>query len=124
MAKKRKSLKIPRSLAFQKQIGRCFYCQLPMWLDHPEAFAAQYNLTTAQARILKCTGEHLQAKCNGGKDTGANIVAACWQCNTRRHRSKKALTPDKYSKHVRSRITAGRWIPRELQKINYAVTLL
>lgn len=114
MPKQRKSLKSPRAKAFQRQDGRCFYCALPMWVDGPEAFAARYKLTIGQTKNLKCTGEHLQAKCDGGKDFGTNIVAACWLCNIRRHRRKKVMTPDKYGSFVKKRIRNGRWISRDI----------
>lgn len=33
-----------------------------------------------------CTGDHLKLKANGGLTTRQNIVAACLECNGRRHR--------------------------------------
>ncbi|MNY53348.1 HNH endonuclease [compost metagenome] len=54
-----------RSAACRAQRGLCFYCLQPMRGD--------------------VTAEHLQARCDGGKDTRENIVAAHRLCNSRRH---------------------------------------
>ena len=105
-----------RSAAFSRQSGRCFYCGLPMWLDQPEGFRSRYRLTLAQARLLRCTAEHLRARQDGGGNASDNIAAACWYCNTRRHRSKKALDPDRHRQRVRARVKQGRWHPPEVLK--------
>ena len=105
-----------RSAAFSRQSGRCFYCDLPMWLDHPDGFRSRYPLTLAQARLLRCTAEHLRARQDGGGNATDNIAAACWYCNTRRHRSKKALDPDRHQQRVRARVKQGRWHPPEVVK--------
>lgn len=109
MSKKRKSLKSPRKLAYALQSGRCFYCGVPMWQNNPEQFASQHKLSINQARLLKCTGEHLTAHSDGGEGSTENIVAACWYCNTRRHRAAKPRSPDSYKTHVRKRISKGHW---------------
>ena len=44
-----------------------------MWLDHPDGFRSRYPLTLAQARLLRCTAEHLQARQDGGFE-GAEVV--------------------------------------------------
>lgn len=54
-----------RRAACREQGGLCYYCLLPMRSD--------------------VTAEHLQARCDGGKDTRENIVAAHRLCNSRRH---------------------------------------
>ena len=59
-----------RRKACAEQGGLCFYCLQRMGRD--------------------VTAEHLVARVDGGRDTRANIVAACRQCNASRH----ALFPD------------------------------
>ncbi len=98
-----------RNLKFRAQKARCYYRCQPMWRDRPSRFAAKYGLTLEQARHLKATAEHLTARCEGGRDTPDNIVAACWFCNTRRHYAKRALAPVDYARKVRSRLSRGRW---------------
>ena len=105
-----------RSAAFSRQSGRCFYCDLPMWLDHADDFRPRYRLTPAQARQRRCTAEHLQARQDGGGNGAANIVAACQKCNQGRHRRKKVPDPDGHRQRVRSRVAQGRWHPPEVLK--------
>jgi len=105
-----------RLKAFNLQQGHCIYCELPMWLDNPEAFAKKYKITTKGAAVFKCTAEHLLAKQDGGKDVESNIVAACHFCNQKRHKCKKPKNPITYKQFVNSRLDKGRWnsalIPR------------
>ena len=103
-----KTLTRSRFAAFSRQSGRCFYCDLPMWLDDSDGFRSRYRITPAQARQRRCTAEHLQARQDGGSNGAANIVAACWHCNTGRHRRKKALNPDQYRQRVQARLEQGR----------------
>ena len=98
-----------RTTAFSRQSGRCYYCELPMWQDNPVEFAAKYRITSGQARSLRCTAEHIVARQDGGSNSRSNIVAACWVCNSRRHRRKVAPSPELYKQHVRRRINQGRW---------------
>lgn len=58
---------------------------------------------------FRCTAEHLHARCKGGKDVLQNIVAACWLCNSRRHRLKAPLAPEDYKKYVPTQLENGRW---------------
>jgi 5-methylcytosine-specific restriction endonuclease McrA len=88
-----------RNTAYLKQGGRCHYCGGRMWNGDQKGHGLRYL----------CTAEHLIARCDGGADTEANIVAACWFCNTRRHRRTKSLAPEGYRTHVRRRLVAGRW---------------
>jgi hypothetical protein len=70
MASKRSSLKPLASVAFKEQSGCCIYCDKPMWLNDPEPFARQFNLTPKQLQQLQqlqCTGEHLFRHSSGGK---------------------------------------------------------
>jgi hypothetical protein len=57
-----KTLIKSRLKAFNLQQGFFIYCELPMWLDHPEAFAKKYKITIKQAKLFQCTAEHLKAK--------------------------------------------------------------
>ena len=98
-----------RHSAYLVQMGRCYYCGLPMWEDDLDAFCRAHNITPSQAQPLKCTAEHLIARQDGGLDTAQNIVAACWSCNRRRHSRKKALAPSAYLFLVRKRVRDGRW---------------
>lgn len=105
----RKSLVRPRTIAYTRQSGRCFYCGLPMWTGNPKGFAAKHGLSLAQARLLECTGEHLQARQDGGGNAPSNIVAACRRCNQLRHQRKNPPPPDRYKVLVQGRMRKGRW---------------
>ncbi len=111
-----KSLAVFRSKALSRQHGRCYYCELFMWSGDPVAFASKHGLTLRQVKRLQCTGEHLQARQDGGKNSEANIVAACRACNQGRHRKKKAPPPDQYRLFIQRRIEQGRW--HDVQIIN------
>ncbi|CAN7310948.1 HNH endonuclease [Acidovorax delafieldii] len=103
-----------RHQAYCKQGGRCYYCNLPIW-DGPDEseFAAKHRLTTALARLLKATAEHLKAQQDGGADVPGNIAAACHFCNLRRHAGRQDSAPSakEYRKHVQERIAVGKWHP-------------
>ncbi|MDR6535601.1 HNH endonuclease [Variovorax soli] len=47
--------------------------------------------------LFECTAEHKIACQDGGKDTRANIVAACWHCNHQRHANQPAKALDSLS---------------------------
>jgi hypothetical protein len=98
-----------RKSAFKAQHGNCCYCGRPMWQENVEAFAKARGYTSAQANLLRCTAEHLTSRESGGTDTPANVAAACWYCNSRRHRRKLPLPPDLYRRHVISRVRKGGW---------------
>lgn len=104
-----KSIARPRAKAYTRQSGRCFYCGFPMWTSNPLEFASKHNITPAQAKSLQCTGEHLEARQDGGADTCSNIVAACLHCNQGRHRRNQVPPPDIYKQLVRNRMAQGRW---------------
>ena len=110
------SLARPRTSAFVLQSGRCFYCDFPMLTGSPAAFAAQYGTTVARAKLQRCTGEHLTPRENGGTSARANIVAACWFCNSHRHRRPAAPPPAQYKQLVRQRVRQGRWNSFVFQK--------
>ncbi len=100
-----------RSIAFQKQGGLSFYCQMPICQDDPAAFAARLNLPARRVRHLQCTAEHLLARQDRGDDLPANVVAASLFCNRHRHwhRERQAPAPHQYRKRVRALMQAGRW---------------
>ncbi len=106
---KRKPLKIPRSKAFIKQNGLCYYCQFPMWNKEPSEILSKYNVSIKNLVHFKCTGEHLIAHCEGGSAKHSNIVAACWFCNSKRHQRKKTPNDTQFLKYVRYRIKSGKW---------------
>lgn len=106
---KRKSLVRPRTIAYVRQSGLCFYCNCPMYSGDPHAFAEKYDITLTQAKVLQCTGEHLEAHRDGGTAAQLNIAAACRFCNQQRHRRKAAPSPDRYKQLVSKRMAAKRW---------------
>lgn len=103
------SLVSHRHKAFIRQSHRCCYCGCLMWESDPEAFRQRHGLTQAEANLLRCTAEHLQARQDGGKDSAANIAAACLRCNQTRHRARFPLDPDRYGQRVRERVRKGGW---------------
>jgi hypothetical protein len=98
-----------RTAAFIRQFGFCHYCGFAMWMDDLAEFCACYRLTPAHARRMCCTAEHLVARRDGGRDSAANIVAACLHCNRTRHRPKNVLDPLRYRQRVCARVQMGRW---------------
>ena len=97
-----------RSQAFHAQHGRCYYCDLPMWQAAPDEMKA-FGLSPRMAAPLHCTAEHLVARQDGGKNEEGNIAAACWLCNTRRHKRKSPPPPDVYRAFVQKRLAKGKW---------------
>ena len=78
-----------RDQAYVRQGGCCCYCQRQM-------------LAASLKGPLRCTAEHLVARCEGGKNSRENIAAACWECNDNRHRTKRPLSIEKFkAKRVR-----------------------
>ena len=67
-----------RARAFHTQSGLYFYCGLPMATDKDnlQSFAEHHGLKAREAVRMLATAEHLKPKCDGGKDTDDNIVAA------------------------------------------------
>jgi 5-methylcytosine-specific restriction endonuclease McrA len=74
-----------------------------MWLGNCTDFARIDRLTLHAAEELRCTAEHVKARCNGGKDNASNIVAACLACNRGRHdgRANEAPDADAYKAEVK-----------------------
>ena len=111
MAQSRKSLKKLRALAFAIQSGRCYYCGQPMWNSDRDLclLIDKHGISDRQARLLRCTGEHLVAHQDGGSSKQGNIVAACEFCNKQRHAKKVARSPSKHRTFVRKRLKQGAW---------------
>lgn len=103
-----------RLRAAAQQGGLCYYCQLPLCEERTTdlaSFAAVHNITTKQARRFLCTAEHLLPKSDGGGNHPGNIVAACFHCNTTRHRRRKVLSSEDHRARVRGRLERQRWHP-------------
>lgn len=92
-----------------RQHWRCIYCDQPMWLKDLEAFAARHRLSSEQASLLQVTAEHLLPRCEGGRNSYANIAAACLHCNRMRHQAPEVLSPEAYARYVRSQLQGGQW---------------
>lgn len=102
-------LQIIRNRKAVRQRWTCTYCRQPMWLRNAEGFARRHGLTREQAELLQVTAEHLRARCDGGRNSYANIAAACLYCNRMRHQLGDALSPSDYRQFVRDELRAGRW---------------
>lgn len=106
-----------RTNAFHAQRGRCCYCGLQMWNSSLEELTA-FGLRRRTAAPMRCTAEHLVAKQDGGEDVEGNIAAACWLCNTRRHKRKTPPAPDVYRAFVQKRLAKGKWHPPALARLS------
>ncbi|MCW5629948.1 MAG: HNH endonuclease [Rhodoferax sp.] len=109
-----------RHQAFIRQACRCYYCDCLMWETDLKSFMQLHGLSKAQSNLLRCTAEHLQARCEGGRNSSTNIAAACWLCNQRRHKTPAPLDPLSYRQRVQRRIANGRWHPAPLQRLQIA----
>ena len=69
----RRKLRYLRDVAFQRQRGKCFYCNIAM--VQPQDGLDQPNMVTA---------DHLLPRVEGGADVECNVVAACLSCNNRK----------------------------------------
>lgn len=105
-----------RVRAYVAQNGRCIYCQAEMWIDTPDTFVRRFGLTQRLAESLRCTAEHLVARSDGGADTVANVAAACWVCNFRRHAKHGGIPPDSYLAVVRKQVARGCWHKQRIAK--------
>ena len=108
-----KNIQKNRQLAFMEQKGCCCYCEAPMWLDKPEEFAVIHGIKLRQVKRFRCTAEHLDARKDDGSNVRTNIAAACWHCNSRRHRRNADLSPEEYRKLVRRFLDRGSWHPKQ-----------
>lgn len=103
-----------RYKAFHRQQCRCYYCGLPMWEStHRALLGDALALPDALLDSLRCTAEHLDARCDGGQDVPGNIVAACDWCNKKRHahRPHCAPTVQAYRAEVQRQMARGLWHP-------------
>lgn len=107
-----------RQRAHERQSGRCYYCQFPMWLTAAERIILYGDLSAAAARRFQCSAEHLVPVSQGGRNSAENVVAACLFCNRTRHRTKKVQSHYAYERYVRKRVHAGRWHPRSVTRRN------
>ncbi|WP_369597404.1 HNH endonuclease [Rhodoferax sp. TH121] len=85
-----------------------------MWLEEDAEVLTDYlGLEAPQVKLLRCTAEHLHARTDGGTNAGENIAAACYFCNSRRHRQRhdQAPEPDDYRARVKARMASGHWHP-------------
>lgn len=82
-----------RRLAAKRQANRCYYC----------------NRIMGKTPQMRCTAEHLVARGDRGKDSKANIVAACKFCNSMRHRSFAHLAVADYRRVVRQQVDCKHW---------------
>lgn len=90
-----------RQSAFERQQGRCFYCQHPMWVRNIRTFAIEHAISLNTSRRYRCTAEHLIAKQDGGRDNKSNIAAACIRCNQGRHQLLDPPSAEQYRDLVR-----------------------
>lgn len=97
-----------RHASFLSQDGLCFYCRSPMWEQDCATYAKTHQLSRKQARLFKCTAEHLVARKVGGNDAPTNIVAACLRCNQWRHRRKKELESLDFLRLIQKKIQKGK----------------
>ena len=113
----RKSVVHRRTRVFLSQKGRCFYCELPMWLKDTDAarFASDYGLSQEATRSLRCTAEHMEARQDGGTHDQWNIVAACLHCNRQRHANGSTATPVAHRYRVAEAMGDGVWHIPEIQ---------
>jgi hypothetical protein len=107
------TLHTSRNHAYQRQNGRCHYCEAPMWRRHPSEIST-LDLKPGSARLLQCTAEHLKPRKDGGSAGAENIVAACWWCNSRRHRRRAEFGEARYRAWVRQRVGRGAWWPARI----------
>lgn len=84
-----------RRRAAVRQGWFCCYCALPIWENAAQRAAVinQFDLSENEAGQLRCTAEHLQARCDGGRDVPGNIAAACLRCNHERHAGRASAAP-------------------------------
>lgn len=107
----RNPIRAGRQKAFDQQHGRCYYCDVRMWLHSASELTATVRSTEALGR-LRCTAEHLLARCDGGTHAASNIVAACARCNHGRHRLRQPPDPPAYRAYVAMRVACRNWHQR------------
>lgn len=98
-----------RDAKFREQNGRCHYCREAMCNEPLAAFAKCHGLTRKQAKLRRVTLEHVIARCDGGKSTRGNVVAACLRCNQSRHQGRVARSADEHFAYVQHCVALGTW---------------
>lgn len=95
-----------RAFAITRQAALCIYCGRPMCTAATDlaAYAKRHGMTLPQANQRLATAEHLQARSEGGRNTRANIAAACLGCNRWRHRLRVPPSPKQFAAYVRKRL--------------------
>jgi len=68
--------KSKRQLMFDAQDGRCYYCNIEMFIPPKKK-----KLRRVKQYWRAATFEHLHRRCNGGSNKAENIVLACHGCN-------------------------------------------
>lgn len=104
-------LKYKRARAFKSQNGKCFYCQIPMWLTNVTDQFFRSRISAKAMSHIRCTAEHVKALSDGGSDANDNLVAACRFCNETRHRRARPLSSSEFREFVMSRVRRGKWHP-------------
>ena len=100
-----------RARAFKSQNGKCFYCGIPMWLAGITDHFFRGKISEKAMSRIRCTTEHLQARCDGGSNATENLVAACHFCNQARHRRPNPPESGDFQKLVMSRVRIRKWHP-------------
>lgn len=106
-----KTLQRLRLQAHKHQQGRCYYCSVLMWLVDPRELVGTLRRRRMASR-LQSTAEHLVPRSEGGRDTPANIVAACFHCNSTRHKKRRPPNSHAYLAEVTRRVQRGAWHTR------------
>ncbi len=110
------SLKAKRVRAYNSQNGRCYYCEIQMWLNDPQDHYLRSSVSSAGMVRIRCTAEHVQARSDGGSNAKENIVAACWFCNQARHRRPRPVNSQAFRAFVKSRMRAQKWHPAQFHQ--------
>lgn len=111
------SITTMRARAFKSQNGRCFYCNIPMWLAGVTDSFFRGQISEKAKRRIQCTTEHLRARCDGGSNAAYNLVAACHFCNQARHRRTNPPDPIEFRKLAMTRVLAGKWHPTDYHQL-------
>lgn len=117
-------LKKFRESAWARQNGLCCYCDLPMAPSGVDVSTLAKRLFLSPERVseIVATAEHLQARCDGGRDCSANIAAAHWVCNQIRHRMRPAPPPERFKVIARTCLNNGTWFKANVRQRLQAVS--
>lgn len=86
MARSRNRARINRNRLFKEQDGKCFYCDVDMYLrkDVTRKYFTKHRLTRA-------TFDHIILRSQGGTYAKSNGVCACYKCNNVRDDMEQGL---------------------------------